>query len=106
MGPPQRRPRGDLARGEPAAGRGDRARGSAPGGDPRAGGTTAPAPDYYDGPRRLSPLDGDVVDGVYVAGTFEGFTQVLAGIDGDRAPFRVFTLTSPPRLVVDVAATE
>ncbi|VXB60825.1 hypothetical protein NOCARDAX2BIS_250047 [Nocardioides sp. AX2bis] len=43
---------------------------------------------------------------MYVAGTFEGFTQVLAGIDGDRAPFRVFTLTSPPRLVVDVAATE
>ena len=74
--------------------------------DVYASGTTAPAPDYYDGPRRLSPLDGDVLDGLFVAGTFEGFTQVLAGIDGDRAPFRVFTLTSPPRLVVDVAATE
>jgi hypothetical protein len=27
---------------------------------------------------------------------------VLVGIDGDRAPFRVFELSGPPRLVVDV----
>jgi hypothetical protein len=50
---------------------------------------------------------GDVVglggDDVYVAGTFEGYTQVLAGIEGDRVPFRVFALSDPARLVVDVA---
>ena len=39
---------------------------------------------------------------MYVGGTFEGYTQVLAGIDGDPVPFRVFTLTDPSRLVVDV----
>lgn len=70
--------------------------------DVYASGTTWPAPGYYDGPRRLPSSDGDVLDGAYVAGTFEGTTQVLAGIDGDRAPFRVFTLTSPTRLVVDL----
>lgn len=67
-----------------------------------ASGTTWPAPDYYDGPRQLTQaLDGGVVD-VYVGGTFEGVTQVLAGIDGDRVPFRVFALTAPSRLVIDV----
>ena len=40
---------------------------------------------------------------MYVAGTFEGYTQVLAGIEGDRVPFRVFALSDPSRLVVDVA---
>lgn len=69
--------------------------------DVYARGTTAPAPGYYDGPRRISPRGSDLE--VFVAGTFEGDTQVLAGLDGDRAPFRVFALTSPTRLVVDVA---
>lgn len=66
-----------------------------------ASGTTWPAPDYYDGPRRLRAESGGVTE-VYLAGTFEGSTQVLAGIDGDRAPFRVFARTGPSRLVVDV----
>ena len=39
---------------------------------------------------------------VYVGGTFEGYTQVLAGIDGAAVPFRVFALADPSRLVVDV----
>ncbi len=67
-----------------------------------ASGTTWPAPDYYDGPGRLEPHTGDVKD-VFVGGTFEGYTQVIAGIDGERVPFRVFALTDPSRLVVDVA---
>lgn len=66
-----------------------------------ASGTTWPAPDYYNGPQRLEAEHGGVTD-VHVAGTFEGYTQVLAGIDGGPVPFRVFSLTGPSRLVVDV----
>ena len=66
-----------------------------------ASGTTWPAPDYYDGPSRVEPQGGDVAD-VFVGGTFEGSTQVIAGIDGGPVPFRVFALTDPTRLVVDV----
>lgn len=62
--------------------------------------TTAPAPGYYSGPRRITGPG--VVAEVYVVGTFEGDTQVLAGIDGPRAPYRVFTLSDPARLVLDV----
>ena len=73
--------------------------------DVYAGGTTWPSPYGENGPPRLDPETGGTIDDVYVVGTFEGDTQVLVGINGDRAPFRVFTLTSPTRLVVDVAAT-
>jgi hypothetical protein len=66
-----------------------------------ASGTTWPAPDYYDGPDRLTPENGGDLAEVYV-----GDTQVLAGIDGDPAPFRVFTRTAPTRLVIDVADTQ
>lgn len=64
--------------------------------------TTWPAPGYYDGPRLLRP-DGPVIDEVHVGGTFEGYTQVIAGIRGVARPFRVFTLARPARLVIDVA---
>lgn len=67
-----------------------------------ASGTTWPAPDYYRGPIRFTPENAGAVEDVYVGGTFEGYTQVLAGIDGEPAPFRVFALTAPSRLVVDV----
>ncbi len=40
---------------------------------------------------------------MYVGGTFEGYTQVLAGIDGTPSPVRAFALPDPPRLVVDVS---
>jgi hypothetical protein len=65
-------------------------------------GTTWPAPDYYRGPKQFEPEYGGDVNDVYVGGTFEGYTQVLAGIDGAPVPFRVFALTDPSRLVVDV----
>ncbi|KRF11287.1 hypothetical protein ASG90_16105 [Nocardioides sp. Soil797] len=64
-----------------------------------ASNSTWPADDYYSGPKRLGGHD---VPDVYVGGTFEGYTQMLAGIDGPRAQFRVSTLTQPSRLVVDV----
>ncbi len=67
-----------------------------------AAGTTWPAPDYYRGPIQLTPENAGAVEDVYVGSTFEGYTQVLAGIDGEAAPFRVYALTAPSRLVVDV----
>ena len=67
-----------------------------------ASGVTWPASGYYAGPSRLALDDGSGVLEVLVGGTFEGYTQVLAGIGGDAVPFRVFSLTEPSRLVVDV----
>jgi hypothetical protein len=67
-----------------------------------ASGTTWPAPGYYRGPSRFTPVNGGDVNDVFVGGTFEGYTQVLAGIEGDPVPFRVFALTAPSRLVIDV----
>jgi hypothetical protein len=67
-----------------------------------ASGTTWPAPNYYRGPSQFTPENGGDVNDIYVGGTFEGHTQVLAGIDGGPVPFRVFALTAPSRLVIDV----
>ena len=66
-----------------------------------ASGTAMPEPGSYEVPQRLRPA-GDIAE-VHVNGWFEGYTQVFAGIGGDERPFRVFTLTGPTRLVVDVA---
>lgn len=60
---------------------------------------------YYDGPREIDP-DTEVVEEVFVDGTFEGETVVVLGIDDGEQPFRVFTLTDPTRLVVDVQDPE
>lgn len=70
-----------------------------------ASNTTAPAPGYYSGPARLVAAAGGITE-VYVVGTFEGGTQVLAGVDGPRAMFRVFALTHPSRMVVDVESID
>jgi hypothetical protein len=70
-----------------------------------ASGTVWPARGYYDGPRHVRPDGAGEIEDVYVGGTFEGATQVLVGIRGDKAPFRTFALDSPPRLVVDVRDT-
>jgi len=67
-----------------------------------ASNTTWPAAGYYSGPQRFEPESGGDIDDVYVGGTWEGATHVLAGIDGAPVPFRVFALTDPSRLVVDV----
>jgi hypothetical protein len=65
-----------------------------------ASGTAMPEPGSLEVPYRLGPA-GDIAE-VHVSGWFEGYTQVFAGVEGDERPFRVFTLTDPPRLVVDV----
>jgi len=66
-----------------------------------ASGTAMPEPGSFEVPARLGPA-GAVAE-VQVNGWFEGYTQVFAGVEGDERPFRVFTLTNPPRLVVDIA---
>ena len=66
-----------------------------------ASGTAMPEPGSFEVPARLGPA-GALAE-VQVNGWFEGYTQVFAGVDGDERPFRVFTLTDPPRLVVDIA---
>jgi hypothetical protein len=66
-----------------------------------ASGTAMPEPGSFEVPARLGRA-GALAE-VQVNGWFEGYTQVFAGVDGDERPFRVFTLTDPPRLVVDVA---
>lgn len=55
---------------------------------------------YYDGPQQLDP-DTEVIDDVFVDGAFEGYTTVFLGLD-EVEVFRVFVLTEPSRLVVDV----
>ncbi|GAA4287346.1 AMIN-like domain-containing (lipo)protein [Georgenia daeguensis] len=49
--------------------------------------------------------DADLVEEVRVTGMFEGQNQAFIGLD-EKAPFRVFTLTEPARLVVDVRTTD
>lgn len=66
-----------------------------------ASGTAMPEPGSFEVPARLGPA-GAVAE-VQVNGWFEGYTQVFAGVEGDERPFRVFTLSDPPRLVVDIA---
>ena len=66
-----------------------------------ASGTAMPEPGSFEVPARLGPA-GAVAE-VQVNGWFEGYTQVFAGVQGDERPFRVFTLTDPPRLVVDIS---
>ena len=65
-----------------------------------ASGTAMPEPGSFEVPARLRPA-GALAE-VQVNGWFEGYTQVFAGVEGDPRPFRVFTLTDPTRLVVDV----
>ena len=57
--------------------------------------------DFYGGPRRLDGDDLAVVTEVAVGSTFEGVDDHVVGTTG-RAPFRVFSLEDPPRVVVDV----
>lgn len=58
--------------------------------------------DFFHGRRHFAPKDGGVIEDVDALGVFEGYSQLFLGIDGDKVPFRVFALTSPSRLVVDV----
>ncbi|QOR69489.1 hypothetical protein IM660_12410 [Ruania alkalisoli] len=61
--------------------------------------------DDYFSPTVLS-VEGEAIEEVDVGGTFEGYTQVVVGVDDGDAPFRVFSLTDPTRVVIDVQHTE
>ncbi len=53
--------------------------------------------------RGAVPVSGtDVVQGVFFDGTFEGTSAAVVGT-ATRAPFRVYSLTGPSRVVVEVA---
>ncbi len=58
------------------------------------------APRTYTGPVRFSP-DAAVISELVRAGGFEAVLVWAVGVDGER-PFRVATLTDPPRVVIDV----
>ncbi len=58
--------------------------------------------DFFHGPRHFAPKHGGDIEDVNIGGAFEGYSQLFLGIDGDKVPFRVFALTNPSRLVVDV----
>ena len=55
----------------------------------------------YTGPARLRPSGTVVVAEVVRVGDFEGQLTWVVGTSG-RAPFKVSTLSAPPRLVIDV----
>ncbi|ACQ79849.1 conserved hypothetical protein [Beutenbergia cavernae DSM 12333] len=66
-------------------------------------GSTYPDPDagdYYDGPARLDVGTEQIEELVY-DGIFEGVSLVFLGVD-EEAPFRVFALENPTRVVIDV----
>ncbi|MBA2696058.1 MAG: AMIN-like domain-containing (lipo)protein [Ornithinimicrobium sp.] len=67
-------------------------------------GTRYPEEDesYQGGPGTYTLDSAEVVEQVRASGTFEGLTQAFIGIDDEGSPFRVFTLSGPPRLVVDI----
>lgn len=62
--------------------------------------TLVPEPGYG-GPDQLQPQATDVVRQVVVGTVYEGRRSVFVGL-GTAVPFRVFSLTSPARLVIDV----
>ncbi len=67
-------------------------------------GTAMPADsgvEEYDG-TTLEPDDTESVEEVVYRFWFEGYTTAFVGVDDERKPFRVFSLTEPARVVVDV----
>jgi hypothetical protein len=61
------------------------------------------APDVAEAAIGYSSAPADPVQGVYYASVFEGQALAYVGVTGQQ-PFRVFALSNPTRVVVDVAA--
>lgn len=55
----------------------------------------------YKGPNPLRVAETDEVEEVLLRGVFEGYTQAFIGTD-EVSPFRVYALTDPTRVVVEV----
>lgn len=62
---------------------------------------TEPGAHAYVGPANFTPTSGGVVEEVRFGGIFEGRATVFVGLESEQ-PFRVFLLTGPLRIVVDV----
>ena len=58
--------------------------------------------DEWSGPDPLAARDTEVVTEVAFDGTFEGTTVAFVGTTGE-VPFRVYSLSSPTRVVLEVA---
>lgn len=58
--------------------------------------------DYPSGPVRPEKTSG--VNEVVGAGTFEGQSQYVVGMKGEKLRYKVFTLSNPTRLVIDFEA--
>lgn len=56
--------------------------------------------DYPTGP--VKPEGTSAISEVRGFGTFEGSTQYVAGVDGERRPFKVFKTQDPTRLIIDI----
>lgn len=59
--------------------------------------------EQYDGPDPVPAAPGGSVVEVSGSGVFEGVTQSFIGVSEPDAPFAVFSLSDPTRVVVDVA---
>ncbi|MGD8150069.1 AMIN-like domain-containing (lipo)protein [Ornithinimicrobium sp. Y1694] len=71
----------------------------------RINGMDLPAPDdptYDDGDLRISTPELDLVTEVVRTTPFEGQVDLVVGLSGEPRPYRVFLLTDPLRLVVDI----
>lgn len=60
-------------------------------------------PTAYDGPGRLRIPDAQVVSELVYASLFEGRLQAFVGVDDGEMPFRVYRLTEPSRVVIEVS---
>lgn len=70
----------------------------------RISGTAAPTDSGVPGADRtpIHPADLEAVEEVAYRTWFEGYSTAFVGIDGAERPFRVFLLTDPIRVVLDV----
>ncbi|MEV6277995.1 hypothetical protein [Nocardia sp. NPDC051832] len=57
----------------------------------------------YSGPDPATDPIAPGIAGVYRTAVFEGTTQSFIGVNADRPPFTVSTLSNPTRLVIDIA---
>lgn len=55
----------------------------------------------FEGPRRITPATGGVIEEVRYGEMFEGQVEIWIGLSSDE-PFRVFRLSDPTRVVIDV----
>ena len=70
----------------------------------RVDGVTYPEPGAGSPAYGAVPAGGPIVRSVYWDGVFEGESLLFLGVAGGERPYRIFTLTEPRRLVIDVTA--